>query len=138
MSQCLTLTLNLSRSCCSYTLTLTPAQEDVIYALTEDDALAEVCSNTSSSSSSMVSRDKMVYLMTPEGSPTATMTYLRSLYCQGHHAAGQNQWGAFVERLRGMAAQRGIDAASIPADVSEVRDRRVWAVSCALCARAVL
>lgn len=90
-------------------------QEDVLYALSQDDALKDlqVGDTTRLTEDSM---RKMLYLLTPVGSSTETLSYLRSVY----NAPGQprTQWANFVERVRDMAAAQGIR--DVPKAVNEV------------------
>lgn len=59
---------------------------------------------------------KMLYLLTPDGSSTPTLSYLRSVY----NSPGQprTQWGNFVERVREMAVAQGIK--DVPKQINEV------------------
>lgn len=63
----------------------------------------------------------MPYLLTPEGSSTGTLTYLRSVY----NTPGQphTQWANFVERVRDIAAARNIK--NVTKAVNEVRRQRL-------------
>lgn len=93
-----------------------PAQEDVLYALSEGDALNDM-HITDPSKLTADGRAKMVYLLSQEGGSTPTLSYLRSVY----NTPGQprSQWGNFVERVKGLAAAQGIKG--LPKVVEEVR-----------------
>lgn len=59
--------------------------------------------------------------MTQDGSPTPTMTYLRSVYC-AKKGGSTTQWDNFVERVLGLAAAHdNVDVSRLPARVNEVR-----------------
>lgn len=93
-----------------------PAQEDVLYALSEGDAMNDM-RITDPSKLTADGRAKMVYLLSQEGGSTPTLSYLRSVY----NTPGQprTQWGNFVERVKGLAAAQGIKG--LPKVVEEVR-----------------
>ena len=90
-------------------------QEDVLYALSEDDALADL-KVADPSKLDAKPKTEMLYLMTPEGSSTPTLSYLRSVY----NTPGQprTQWANFVERVKDLAAAQGIQ--ELPKVVNEV------------------
>jgi len=91
-------------------------QEDVLYALSQADALRDL-EVKDASTFKQESVQKMLYLLTPEGSSTGTLTYLRSVY----NTPGQprTHWANFVERVRDIAAARNIK--NVPKVVNEVR-----------------
>jgi len=95
-------------------------QEDVVYALNAEDALADVQASrlVSKPPGKMDGHAKMVYLMNAEGCPTPTMAYLRSVY--GGASTGQHQWANFVERVKCLARQQGLDVTKLPSQVTEV------------------
>jgi hypothetical protein len=90
----------------------------VLYALSEADALQDMARTTPHPGS--LRRDgkaRVVCLLQPDDSSSPTLAYLRSVY--NSPGARQSQWSNFVERLRGLAAARGIR--DVPAAVHEVR-----------------
>jgi hypothetical protein len=98
-------------------------QEDVVYALNAEDALADVQASrlVPQCPGKMGGHDKMVYLVNAEGCPTPTMAYLRSVY--GGASTGQHQWANFVERIKGLAGQNNPDLSKLPSQVTEVSSR---------------
>eukprot|EP00775_Hariotina_reticulata_P008714 gene8714-8895_t len=100
--------------------TLTPHyDEDVVYALNAEDALADLQASrlVNMRPGKMDGHAKMVYLINAEGCPTPTMAYLRSVY--GGAATGQHQWANFVERIKGLARQKGLNVSKLPSQVTE-------------------
>jgi hypothetical protein len=97
------------------TTSLLPVQEDVLYALSETDAISDMRIEDPSKLTPD-GRAKMVYLLSQEGGSTPTLSYLRSVY----NTPGQprTQWGNFVERVKGLAAAQGIKG--LPKVVEEV------------------
>jgi hypothetical protein len=89
-------------------------QEDVLYALSQSDSLADL--GVKDPSAFTKDRDKMLYLMNDEGGSTATLSYLRSVYNTNGQAC--TQWANFVERVKDLAAARGIKR--LPKTVEEV------------------
>lgn len=93
-------------------------QEDVLYALSEDDALADL-KVADPAKLDAKSKAEMLYLLSPDGSSTPTLSYLRSVYNTSGEA--QTQWSNFEERIRALAVARGISKAAISSTVYEVR-----------------
>jgi hypothetical protein len=95
-------------------------QEDVLYALSEGDALADLGLNSSSGRAtaalSPASRSEMLYLLNDEGGSTPTLAYLRSVYNPPGQA--RSQWANFVERVKDLAVAKGITG--LPKVVEEV------------------
>ena len=73
-------------------------QEDVLYALNEDDACATVGLNKAKAKD----RDKMVYLLNNDGAPTDSMRYLKTVYASN---PSSSQWSNFIERVKNQAAE---------------------------------
>lgn len=97
-------------------------QEDVLYALSEGDALADLGMSGDPSSSSCqklspASRSEMLYLLNDEGGSTPTLAYLRSVYNPPGQA--RSQWANFAERVKDLALAQGITV--LPKVVEEVR-----------------
>jgi hypothetical protein len=89
-------------------------QEDVLYALSQSDSLADL--GVKDLSAFTKDRDKMLYLMNDEGGSTATLSYLRSVYNTPGQAS--TQWANFMERVKDLAAAQGIK--ELPKTVEEV------------------
>lgn len=93
-------------------------QEDVLYALSEGDAIQDLdLSPPAQAKLSREGKSKMVYLLQPDGSSTALLSYLRSVYSTPGQP--QTQWSNFVERVKGLAAARGENVPKLVCEVSE-------------------
>jgi hypothetical protein len=88
------------------------SQEDVLYALNEEDA----CATLGMKASTAKDRNKMVYLLTTDGAPTDSMRYLKTVF----DCSDNRQWANFVERIKGSAAKNpAIRTSDMPEEVTE-------------------
>lgn len=89
----------------------------MLYALSENDAVTTDLKVQNPGKLEAKSKAEMLYLLTPEGCATPTLSYLRSVY----NPAGQQhtQWSNFVERIKAVAAQDP-SIVNVPSTVYEV------------------
>jgi hypothetical protein len=76
-------------------------QEDVLYALNEDDA----CATLGMDKAKAKDKDKLVYLLTADGAPTESMRYLKTVFASTSSSSSDSQWSNFIERVKQLAAE---------------------------------